>query len=159
MRCGRVKKIILAGYADGELSPKIMEKVKAHIRECEECEAFEKKVREIAITPFAGAERYFPPESVLGNIKSAIELEPRAGFWEAGLEWFRENLAFRRSVFAGATVAMILMAFVFRGVYDDVKDSEISSFLNEEMDFFDSLDESNESFVEDIGLPSENIFM
>ena len=159
MRCGRVKKIILAGYMDGEVSTKVREKVKAHIRECAECEVFEKKVREIVITPFAGAERYFPSESVWGNIKSAIETKPRAGFWEAGLEWFRENLAFRRSVFTGATVAMILMAFVFRGVYNQAKDSEISSFLNEEMDFFDSLDESNGSLVDDIGLPSENIFM
>ena len=159
MRCGEIKKAILAGYSSGEVSEANRAKIIAHIESCENCRAFDSKVKEFAIMPFSEAERYSPPERVWNNIENAVKREDSYGFLTMALEWIRENLIFKRTVFVAGTVAVLLTVLVLPKVYNTAQDKEITAFIYEEMDFFDSLGENNGSSAEDIGLPMEDFSM
>lgn len=156
MRCGQVKKLLLSGYPDGEISLEVRRDLCEHMEKCPKCREFEKEVMTLAIKPFLNSEKQVPPEQVWKNIKRTIELEPAPGFLDRFSEWFSESFALRRRVFAAATVAAIVVVLILPRAYNNFEERKLSYFISEEMEFLYSLDESDDA---DIGIPMEDLFM
>ena len=163
MRCGKAKKLLLAGYTDGELSPPLAEKVAAHLDSCEKCRILEVKIRSAAVTPFRNTDRPEVPEELWHRIKRAVtQDEP-----ESATDLLLRRLSFRarraelprRPAFAFATVMVLVIALVFAGAYHQRRERSLSYFIDDQISFLYSLGDFNETSYDDIGIPMEEMFL
>ena len=159
MKCEKIKKLLFAGYVDGELSSGLKAEVAAHLESCEKCRALEAKIRAAAITPFENAARPVPSESVWLNIKAAVEPRQAENHVEIFLSKLRYALAPREPVFALATAMVLVVALVSFKAYHDRQERMISYFIDDQLLFLDSLGNGNGAQAEDIGIPMEDMFM
>jgi anti-sigma factor RsiW len=163
MRCSKVKKLLLTGYTDGELSQHLKEKVAAHLDRCEKCRALESTMLSSAVMPFRNAEKPEVPEELWHRIKrEVIQDEP-----ESATDLLLRRLSFRtrraefprRPAFAFATVMVLVIGLVFAGAYHNRRERALSYFIDDQSSFLHSLDDFNETSPDDIGIPMEEIFM
>lgn len=163
MRCGKVKKLLLAGYIDEELSAPLAAKVAEHLGKCEKCRALESKIRSSAVMPLRSAGRPGVPDELWHRIKDAVTRDEP----ENATDLLLRRLSFRarraalprRPAFAFATVMVLLVALVFAGAYHSRRERALSYFIDDQISFLYSLGDFNETSYDDIGIPMEEMFM
>ncbi len=159
MRCGKIRKLILTDHTDGELDGRLRKKVEEHINSCDRCREFEQNLKSAAVEPLRGAGYVRPPEAVWTRIRAGIEGREKESPLAEAMERLRDVFVVRKpavviaSVMAVILVTGILASTVFIGR------RAMNSYLEEQVDFLESLNNGNGYVYEDIGIPMEDIFL
>ncbi len=159
MKCKKIQELILTDYTDGEMTAFDRQKVADHIRTCEKCRAFEKRLKENVVAPLQRTEHVQPPEEVWSRIKGAIEEPARESVAESVADFLRGLVAVRKPVLVAASLlVLVLVGGIFAKTYFTGRDT-VNTYLEEQMDFLDSLyngngytDEYNAFLTEDLFL-------
>jgi anti-sigma factor RsiW len=158
MKCDKVKELLLTDYIDGELDPETLEEVTNHLKECASCRELEQELRGGVVEPLRESGIEQPSEAVWLNIKGRIEEETENPLVEA-LRKARETLTFRRpalAIVSAVALLLIVSAPIAKYYYDR---NAAETYLEEQISFFDALNNGSEWLYEDIGIPDENIFL
>ncbi|MEA3489380.1 MAG: zf-HC2 domain-containing protein [Candidatus Omnitrophota bacterium] len=161
MKCGKIRKMILTDYIDGELDPGQRKVVEDHIRSCPRCGELLQIVRDAAVDPLKRAERLQPPEETWHGIKGVIEANRPESPLSGLRERLREILAERKPAFAvlTASILIVIAALVARTYLFDR--ASLNMYLEEQLSFIDALnngDRENGSYT-DIGIPMEDFLL
>lgn len=149
MRCKRAKKL-LTEFIDGELNNALEARVKDHLRVCDGCREAEKALRSIAVEPLRNAEKTKAPEEIWHNIKNEITSRKEEGPVFDIREVLSGLLSTRKPAWVLAAAAAIIIAIAVSrlGTYGQYA---INSYLNEQVEFFASLDNETERDYPDAG--------
>jgi len=143
MNCKRIQELIITDYMDKEASPQVEEKIKAHLKACNNCRAFEKTLQEKVSWHFQGIKEIPLPERVWQRIKEAIEKEQpqyAPSFLERLLDFLRGKILLKRPAFAFSTAALAIMITVFFWQSSFRKQMFVKDYLTEQSEFMLSLD-------------------
>ncbi|MDP8298734.1 MAG: zf-HC2 domain-containing protein [Candidatus Tantalella remota] len=156
MRCKKIRELILTDHIDGELSGDISEKIEKHLASCPGCRKVKEEAMDIAASLRSSA-RIDPPETLWKGIKEAIE-EGRIPHENDLLSGIRDFLVVRRPVLVSAAAAFAIAAVVLLKsyVYDPLV---LNTYMEQQMDFLDYLDNGNGGADGDTGIPFEDLFL
>jgi hypothetical protein len=134
----------MTDYIDGRLGPQEKERLAVHLKTCSRCRQLEKLLLKSAIRPFDNAKAYDVPEQLWSQIKDKIAEQearnPIAGIYAQIIDILR----LRKSKFAFATAAAILLiTFIFMQP-STRNHNDINSYLKEQVDFVSYLNNGSE---------------
>ena len=159
MKCKKIQKLILADYTDGEMTASDRQKVADHIRTCENCRALEKRLKESIIAPLARTEHVHPPKEVWSRIKGAIEEPAPESITGNIADFLRGLFAVRKPVLVAVSLlVLVLVGGVFAKTYFAGRDT-VNTYLEEQLDFLDSLYNGNGYTDEYNGFLTEDLFL
>ena len=149
MNCKKARKIILAGYLDGEVNARVTAAINEHLARCSSCRGWEAALQEKTVQPFQEIkEIVLPPDRVWGSIRRKIA-ETQETERLAGAAAWRRWIVFPRK-YAMAAVAAIIIALavvVIKGQITGNK-AETTVFLGEQVDFLVYLDSGDIDYSE-----------
>ena len=151
MNCRRIQGFIITDYMDKEVSQQVEAKIKAHLKACAICRAFEKALQEKVLPHFQGIKEVQPPERIWQRIKEAIEEEQpqyAPSFLERLLDFLGHNFLVRRPAFAFSTAAVAIIITVFFLQSSFRKQMLVKEYLTEQSEFMLSLDKPVNGDVE-----------
>ena len=158
MRCDKVRELLLTDYIDGELDAGTLEEIKKHLEGCVSCRQLEKELVEGVVTPLRESGIRQPAEKVWVNIKDRVEKEAESPLIDV-FDRVREAFTYRRPALAIVSLAvMAIIASVPVAKYYYERNAA-ETYIEDQMSFFDSLNNGGEWIYEDIGIPGEDIFM
>ncbi|MFH1552072.1 MAG: zf-HC2 domain-containing protein [Candidatus Omnitrophota bacterium] len=159
MRCKKIQRLILADYTDREMTGPSRRKVTDHIRTCADCRELEERVKERIIAPLRQTGHVQPPEEVWLRIKRAIEGPERESVRESIADFLNNLLRVRKPVFAaGYLLVLVIAGGIFATTYFSERNA-VNVYLEEQLDFLDSLDNGNGDTDEYNGFFPEDIFL
>ena len=142
-RCERIRKFILGGYTDGELSNWRQSRVKKHLAKCKECRKFERLMLKNVISPIRGASEVTPPPQVWNNISATIFTRQQR------IKTFLEDLKDRLDdIFSHpkqlAFITTVIVVFLVVGVFYRPLPADqqlVNTYIGEQEEFLASLGE------------------
>jgi predicted anti-sigma-YlaC factor YlaD len=159
MKCKKIQKLILTDYTDGEMTAFDRQKVADHIRTCAKCRAFEARVKENIITPLRQTERVQPPEEVWSRIKETLQEPERESIMESITDSLKGLFIIRKPVLVAVSLlVLVLVGGIFAKTYFTERNAA-NTYLEEQLDFLDSLYEDNGYTDEYTGFLTEDFFL
>lgn len=159
MKCKKVQKLILTGFTDNELDEALKEKVRDHIGKCPACQELGESLEKDVIVPLRQDERLMPREEVWESIKESIG-EPiplRSSF--SIQEALDKLFAVRKPALAVISLLIILLAGgIFTTSYF-IERGAMNVYMEDQLDFLESLTNGNGSSGEDNGMWTEDFFL
>jgi anti-sigma factor RsiW len=164
MDCRKIREIIMTDYIDGELEPRVKDKIDRHLKACPGCREFEARLRAEVVGPIRESQRYSPPESTWENIEKAIIQKELEGVSDYLNRISRGFASLRRPAVALAVSLGVLLVVI--GVFKEppVNNSqEISRFIQDQMAFYSYLDGQKSAIINgdyaDFGTSIEEYFL
>jgi anti-sigma factor RsiW len=113
MKCENVRDLLTTDYIDGELDEGARKEVVSHLESCARCRQFEEAVQRAAVAPFRGIQICSAPASLWHRVRRGIEQECEGGLRAAMWSVWKMLVHSRRAVFAGASLAAVIIIAVF----------------------------------------------
>lgn len=159
MKCADIRDILLADFADDELSTDKKALVDRHLDACPSCREVLKAVRAVDAQFVISEVPVLPPEEIWDNIRQQIEarpvspLEKVAAWWEDMLRGGRPTFVY--GSFASALIVLLVVALplvVTGPQVGGLSDTDILAiaYLDEETSFFSLGDVGNGTSVENL---------
>ncbi len=142
MNCAKVEGLLFTDYIDDELDHKLLEKVKNHLTNCENCRRLEQDLRATVNTPSTESDEIELPETVWYGIKNRIEDE-KTGQNDLNINYLKQRIgplfSFRKPAFVFMS---IIIACLF-GIYFAVlplsqkfdTDEDLNNYLENNITF------------------------
>ena len=143
MNCDRIRELLITDYADGELSEKNRVLVETHTEACPDCQRVMENIKSAPEGLFGEGELKKAPYEVWHGVRERIAASPNP-------------LSVLRAVFlrSGLVLAVLFLSIGLKLHFARVEEAP-AAYVENEMNFLDSLTNGVNSLYEDIGIPLE----
>ena len=160
MKCKKIQKLILTDYSDGELDQALKDEIKSHISTCSSCRQLEENLKKQIIYPLKKTERVEAPEEIWRKIKETIEGPERENAYLSIQELLASLFAIRKPLLAAVSIVLVLLiggGILTRSYFTER--TSMNVFMEDQLDFLDSLTNGNGSKDSENGMWTEEFFL
>ncbi len=154
MKCRKVQDLLITDYSDGELKPGKIKIIEKHLETCRECGLFKEKVSSLSSTILESGGLLKTPEHLWREVNR--QTSSKGGLFET--LYLRINgilYSLKPAILSGGVVFAVLL-FSLRG-FMELKAFNSVMYVDEQLDFLDSLSSGIDGSYDDIGIPVEDI--